>query len=284
MNGKLFLVIALCILLVNVNVDAKKAKKAKSKDAPAEQKNEGARGNENKEQEVAAENEGEEADEYSEAEGPQEENDEEQDDEKDEKEKDDAKDEASEAEDEPTECDVKYKKIACYNSADAQGRGAKPLEKFVMQDDKFNDATSNADFNKGLAGLACACAKKSLNEQKNAVFGLEKINQCWTGSDDSKYDQFGASNECISFDKKLCGTDENACTGKDKSIFVYYIDAESHTKSEEEKQNERAALEQKQKEEEEKKKAEKEAKKAEKSKKKAAKKAKHAKKSKKSKH
>lgn len=78
--------------------------------------------------------------------------------------------------------------------------------------------------------------------------------ECWTGPDDSKYDQDGASEDCVGFGMDKCKKDDELCAGKAGTNFVYFIDVPEHTKSAEEAKKEIEEL--KKKEEERKKKAE----------------------------
>ncbi len=77
--------------------------------------------------------------------------------------------------------------------------------------------------------------------------------ECWSGSDDSKYDKDGKSEECVTFGMEKCNTKDELCAGQRSTNFIYYIDVPEHTKSKEEAKKEMEAL--KKAEEEKKKKA-----------------------------
>ena len=58
--------------------------------------------------------------------------------------------------------------------------------------------------------------------------------ECWTGPDDTIYDQEGISTKCVTFDNQKCDAASEMCSGKKHTNFVYYVDVPEHTKSQEE--------------------------------------------------
>merc|ERR1719421_1873053 len=152
-------------------------------------------------------------------------------------------------------CNLKFNRVGCYKD---KGKKQRPLGNYIMKDVKMSglqkkSATSRSSvFDNTLGDFACRCANEAL-DRGNAVFGIQNIAECWSGSDDSKYDKDGKSEECVTFGMEKCNTKDELCAGQRSTNFIYYIDVPEHTKSKEEAKKEMEAL--KKAEEEKKKKA-----------------------------
>lgn len=131
-------------------------------------------------------------------------------------------------------CNLQYKRIGCYASADEE-KEKKPLKKSAVI--LKEQPTDLEKFNDQLPKRACQCANEALTSG-NAIFGLMNYSDCWSGPDDSSYDREGPSNECVTFDLAPCEPANEICTGKDLANFMYYIDTPEHNKTPDEVQKE----------------------------------------------
>jgi len=144
--------------------------------------------------------------------------------------------EDEEGESEYTEfvCNLQYKRIGCYASADEE-KEKKPVAKSKVILKEVQPKIE--EFNEKLPKRACMCANEALTSG-NAIFGLMNYTECWSGPDDSKYDREGPSNECVTFDLAPCEPSNEICAGKELANFMYYIDTPEHNKTPQEVQKE----------------------------------------------
>jgi len=147
-----------------------------------------------------------------------------------------AEDESEAVEKKEFTCNLKFKKVGCF--ADKK-KANKPLKSFIMSDSEIEPISKKGKlpkegtYNAELPKFVCKCANEAM-KSGNAVFGIQNLAECWSGPDDSKYDQDGKSDNCVAFDYKPCSDESQICAGKKHANFIYYVDSPEHTKTPEE--------------------------------------------------